>query len=558
MKALIVDDQAVNRVILQLVVEDLGYEYLEAEDGQQAVDAYIEHAPDLILMDVMMPVMDGYDATSKIKELAGERHVPVIFLTAKTDEESLLRCLECGGDDFLQKPVNMTLLHSKIAAHLRTQHMTNELLQKSDELNDLHGTLKKEHEMGQHVLAHALSRNIRHSRSIRSYLIPQSTFNGDILLSAEKPMGGLYVLLGDITGHGLGAAIGTIPLSQVFFTMTRKGKPLVSIVREMNRSLRSFLPRSMFCAATLMELSADGRKIRIWSGALPLCFHINLGANEVTRLPSKHLPLGVLDDEQFNSSLIELDLDEGDSVLLMTDGIPESTRDDGSMLGLEAIEEAVKGNIEDPFYAVLDAQADFVGFTQQEDDVSLLQVFSYPREAEKSSISKLVDGAPADLPWESSVTLNHDILRSTPDPVSALLRLLPERVEFAVFQERIATVITELFSNALEHGILGLDSLLKQDAQGFAQYYALREKGLAELSEGEIVITLSFDEVRAPGVLGLLVRDSGEGFDVGSLTQADGDVSQSFGRGRRLVESLCTSISYNEKGNEVRALIRLS
>jgi len=555
MKALIVDDQAVNRLMLQVTVEELGYQCLEAENGQQAIDAYKEHAPDLILMDVMMPVMNGYDATMEIKALAGERHVPVIFLTAKTDEESLLRCLECGGDDFLQKPVNMTLLNSKIAAHLRTQSLTNELLQKSKELNDLHNTLKKEHEMGQHVLTHSLSRNLKHSPNVRSYLIPQSTFNGDILLSAQKPMGGLYVLLGDITGHGLGAALGTIPLSQVFFSMTSKGKPLVSIVREMNRSLRAFLPRSMFCAATLMELSADGRKIRIWSGGLPLCFHITLANKQVSRIDSKHLPLGVLDDAQFDASLINLDLEEGDSVLLMTDGIPESMASDGSMLGMDAVEATVKENIEDPFFAVLDSYSDFVGMAMQEDDVSLLQVFSYP--ATSSLVPKTVAERDFDLPWESSVRLCAELLRSTTDPVAGILKLLPERVEFSVYQERIATVVTELFSNALEHGVLGLDSNLKKNAEGFAQYYALREQRLSELVDGYISVSLSFDEREAAGILKLVIRDSGEGFDVGACHQTDDNDSLSFGRGMRVVRTMCMDLNYNEKGNEVCALIRV-
>ena len=151
-KALVVDDQAINRIVLIAVLEGMGYECIEAEDGAQAIELYKLHAPDLVMMDVMMPVMDGYEATTELKKLIGERHVPVIFLTAKSDEESLLRCLECGGDDFLQKPVNTTMLQSKINAHLRTQRLTNELIHKGREIEALHSTLQAEHETGNHVL----------------------------------------------------------------------------------------------------------------------------------------------------------------------------------------------------------------------------------------------------------------------------------------------------------------------------------------------------------------------------------------------------------------------
>ncbi|WP_156492159.1 PP2C family protein-serine/threonine phosphatase, partial [Oleiphilus sp. HI0080] len=163
------------------------------------------------------------------------------------------------------------------------------------------------------------------------------TFNGDILLSAEKPLGGLYVFLGDITGHGLAAAIGTIPLSQVFFTMTRKGKSSTSIIREMNRSLRAFLPRSMFCAALLLELDASGSKMRIWSGGLPLCFHLQSAKKQVDLVSSRHLPLGVLDDSAFDPSMESISAEEGDSLLMMTDGIPESVNAKGVMFGLDTV-----------------------------------------------------------------------------------------------------------------------------------------------------------------------------------------------------------------------------
>ena len=554
-KALVVDDQAINRIVLIAVLEGMGYECIEAEDGAQAIELYKLHAPDLVMMDVMMPVMDGYEATTELKKLIGERHVPVIFLTAKSDEESLLRCLECGGDDFLQKPVNTTMLQSKINAHLRTQRLTNELIHKGREIEALHSTLQAEHETGNHVLSHALEKNLRQSKNIRSYLVAQSTFNGDILLSAEKPFGGLYVFLGDITGHGLAAAIGTIPLSQVFFTMTRKGKPPASIIREMNRSLRAFLPRSMFCAAMLIEMDANGTKMRVWSGGLPLCFRIQRSNNKVDMVASRHLPLGVLDNESFNASLETIDVEEGDSLLVMTDGIPESVNSEGVMFGFERVQKLAEEHLGDSFEELLRQYADFAGALPQEDDVSLVEVIAKPSVAEPEALEQS-----AAIPWNTTVELDARLLKDLKDPVQEVLRLLPERLELAVFQERIATVLTELYSNALEHGVLGLDSKLKRGVEGFAKYYELREQALAELSEARIVITLFFDSLAYPKVLGLKISDSGNGFahDSHEPSRLDGDDERSYGRGIVLVESLCTEVSYNTKGNEVTALIKLS
>lgn len=560
MRALVVDDQRVNRVVLVRLLTDLGYECHEAVNGEEAVSLYDSCSPDIVLMDVMMPVMDGYEATRQIKERGSERYVPIIFLTAKTEDEALIKCLECGGDDFLAKPLNPTILKSKINAHTRTQRIHNELWDKSKEIEALHQTLSNEHETGNHVLSHALSRNLQHSDNIRSHLVPQSTFNGDILLSAAKPFGGLYVFLGDITGHGLAAAIGTIPLSQVFFTMTRKGKSAPLIIREMNRSLRSFLPRSMFCAAILMELDAAGRKVKVWSGGLPLCFHIQPKHSLVTTIPSKHLPLGVIENESFDVSMQSINLFEGDSLLMMTDGIPESVDVKGDMFGLDRVEKLVRDALHEPFESLLAEYKSFVGDSEQADDVSLVQVL-----AKEALPEPLDSSALNNLPWRTRVKLDSNILKRADNPTADLLKLIPERLEFSVFRERIATVVTELFSNAFEHGLLKLDSKLKNSAEGFSSYYALRQERLAALDSGHIEIEMAFDTLKAPGNLEVNVKDSGSGFHHADNAVNSGDVnkggsgssSQSFGRGMSLISSLCSSVDYNDIGNEVRVFIKL-
>ncbi len=124
-KALIVDDELTNRLILRSLLKKQGYQTLEAENGEQAVKLYQQEMPQIIFMDVMMPIMDGYSATREIKSLAGKKFVPVIFLTAMTDENSLQACIDAGGDDFLVKPYDRFLLQSKIQAMQRIARLNN-------------------------------------------------------------------------------------------------------------------------------------------------------------------------------------------------------------------------------------------------------------------------------------------------------------------------------------------------------------------------------------------------------------------------------------------------
>ena len=117
---LVVDDTAANRRILKIFLDRLGFNVVLAEDGAEAVDQFAAAQPDMILMDVMMPVMDGYEATRCIKSMCGERWVPVVFLSALDKEESLVAGLDAGGDDYLAKPVSFVVLEAKLRSLVRT------------------------------------------------------------------------------------------------------------------------------------------------------------------------------------------------------------------------------------------------------------------------------------------------------------------------------------------------------------------------------------------------------------------------------------------------------
>jgi len=124
---LVVDDTATNRQILSVFLKRLGHKVDLAEDGAQAVGLFASHAYDLVIMDVMMPVMDGYEATRRIKAMCGDRWVPVIFLSALDKDENLVTGLEAGGDDYLPKPVNFVVLEAKLNSLSRAMALRREL-----------------------------------------------------------------------------------------------------------------------------------------------------------------------------------------------------------------------------------------------------------------------------------------------------------------------------------------------------------------------------------------------------------------------------------------------
>jgi diguanylate cyclase (GGDEF)-like protein len=134
MKVLIVDDSPTIRAALRSLVEKMGHSVMEAEDGSKGLKIYGQDRPDLVLIDVVMPVMDGYDAARQMRETRPDEWVPIIFLSSKEADQDLDRAIEAGGDDYLVKPVSFVVLNAKIRALQRIESTRTKLLEMSREL----------------------------------------------------------------------------------------------------------------------------------------------------------------------------------------------------------------------------------------------------------------------------------------------------------------------------------------------------------------------------------------------------------------------------------------
>ena len=117
-RALIVDDTKVNRMLLRRGLAEQGVDVLEAEDGRQALDLLATEPVDVILLDLLMPVLDGYATLEQIKADEALRQIPVIVITAVEDLESVVRCIELGATDYLPKPFNAAVLRARVSASL--------------------------------------------------------------------------------------------------------------------------------------------------------------------------------------------------------------------------------------------------------------------------------------------------------------------------------------------------------------------------------------------------------------------------------------------------------
>ncbi|MEX0647002.1 MAG: response regulator transcription factor [Balneolaceae bacterium] len=127
---LVVDDEQDLLDLIEYNLKKEGFEVLKAENGQDGIRMAREHNPNLVLLDIMMPKMDGLEVCDQMRADPGLRHIPIIFLTARGDEKTEVEGLDKGADDYITKPISTTKLISRIKAVLRRFDETEEELQK--------------------------------------------------------------------------------------------------------------------------------------------------------------------------------------------------------------------------------------------------------------------------------------------------------------------------------------------------------------------------------------------------------------------------------------------
>ncbi len=143
MKILLVDDSATIRAATSQMLEKMGHTVTVAENGERALVAYGRERPDLVLMDVTMPVMDGFEAAKQLRARSPDDWVPIIFLSGADHELDLERGISAGGDDYLTKPVSALVLHAKIHAMQRIDEMRRRLIKVSAELTEANRALER-------------------------------------------------------------------------------------------------------------------------------------------------------------------------------------------------------------------------------------------------------------------------------------------------------------------------------------------------------------------------------------------------------------------------------
>ncbi len=327
---LIVDDIAENIDVLKAALIN-DYTVRPALNGKIALRAATIHPyPDLILLDIMMPVMSGYEVCRRLKEDPATRNIPIIFVTAKSEIEDELEGLNIGAVDYITKPFSIPIIQARVRTHLALRAAT----QKLDVQNN---RLLQERELIEKILLKMRSADTLDDRYLRYLIAPVEATAGDMLLSTFTPDGRQWVLLGDFTGHGLPAAIGGPLVTYLFYELAKRAYSGALLLEEINRQLCLRLPIGIFFAATMVEIAPDRKQAIHWNAGLPDTLLFNKDGRK-THLSSGMVPLGILKNLDIAGASTHVALEDVDRLYIFSDGVIESRGTHKTMFGLEKLE----------------------------------------------------------------------------------------------------------------------------------------------------------------------------------------------------------------------------
>jgi sigma-B regulation protein RsbU (phosphoserine phosphatase) len=369
-RVLIVDDVKAN---LDILVGALSGEYKlsVALSGEQALDAVQRSPPDLILLDIVMPGVDGYEVCRRLRSAESTRELPIMFLSSLEDVNDKTRGFEVGGNDYLTKPFEILEVKARVRSLLKAKAYA-EAIKMAAEREIL---IAREIQMG--LLPANIPAQIQGTGlDVHAALEPARQVGGDLFEVLRLDPDRVLVALGDVSGKGIPAALFMAVAMTLLRSLARHGKSLTEILRQLNDELLEQNPRGMF--VTLQCL--------VFDLALGCVTCASAGHHAAIRITPGHAPrpaftstgrvLGLLPAEDISSETLELQA--GDTFVLFTDGVSEAFDANDDLFGedrlLAHLEASPGGSARETTLGVVEAVRRHAAGAPQSDDITVVSV----------------------------------------------------------------------------------------------------------------------------------------------------------------------------------------
>jgi len=383
---LAVDDTPEN---LDVVKGILGSDYIvkAATSGPMALKIAEKQPPDLILLDIMMPDMDGYEVCRRLKENELTKDVPVIFLTAMDQTTDEAQGFELGAADYMTKPVNPPILKARVATHLALKSSMDQIRKHKDRM-------QQELNVGRDIQMSMLPVDFppypdRKEFSIHALLKPAREVGGDFYDFFFVSDDEICLVLGDVSGKGVPAALFMAVTKTMIKTQAADDSSPASIVTRVNEELSADNPACMFVTLFVAIVNVRSGELRFTNaGHNPP--YILRHDGKLDCLDQRHGPIiGAVEGVAYREDQIEIG--EKDTLLLFTDGVTEAMDTSNQLYSEARLEEFLKKSDNTPeqlTVAVLDAVEQFATGAEQADDITIL-AFRIEQATEKVRVDEL-------------------------------------------------------------------------------------------------------------------------------------------------------------------------
>jgi phosphoserine phosphatase RsbU/P len=388
---LVVDDAAANLQVLTGMLKDRGYKARPVPSGKLALLAARKDPPDLILLDINMPEMNGYEVCQHLKADETLRGIPIIFISALNDNLDKVKAFSTGGVDYITKPFQMEELHARVETHLKLRRLQVELEETNSRLERVNGRMSRDLEAAakiQQTFLPCAAPRVPGMEFAWCYQ-PCDELAGDglniIPLGDDKV--GLCIL--DVSGHGVSSALLSVTLSRL---LSPPSEPSSILVRDRTAVDRLDITPPAEVADRLNRLfpydTATEQFATLMYGVLDVTTgdfrHVSAGHPGPLLLPANGPPV-ILESPGFPIGLADEAYDEqclhlapGDRMYLYSDGFPDAMNADGERFGEARLQEAINQSRAKPLReglaSLLGEIARWQGGARPQDDISLLAV----------------------------------------------------------------------------------------------------------------------------------------------------------------------------------------
>jgi sigma-B regulation protein RsbU (phosphoserine phosphatase) len=373
---LVVDDIDANREILCRRLGRDGHTFVEASDGIHALDVMERESVDVVLLDVMMPRMDGMEVLQRLKEHPEWQHVPVIMISAATEVERVIKCIEMGAADYLSKPVDRVLLRARLRASLERKQARDRERAQFEALQESQAALAAEVGEAAAYAESLLPEPIEGEIQTDWSFVPSSRLGGDFLGHHRLDDGRFAIYLLDVSGHGVGAALLSVSVANSLrsegLAVRDFGDP-GAVLKALNDAYPMEHHNNMYFTAWYGVYSPDTRCLRYGSGGHPPALLVPPEGGRFQELATGGMIIGGMPDLEFESD--EREVAPGSALYVFSDGAYEVFKPDGSEMTLEELGSIVSGEGGPPeTRAVVEIIKGLKGGGTFDDDLSLLRV----------------------------------------------------------------------------------------------------------------------------------------------------------------------------------------